>query len=107
MKLKPIKDKKKIDMIFEEGLFIRGDILSIKLYDFNDNNCFYGISIPKKNIRRSVDRNLLKRRLRHCLNNLENKSFFFGKSFFVIYMSDKILSSSELSASFRRLNISL
>ena len=107
MKLKPIKDKKKIDMIFEEGLFIRGDILSIKFYDFNDNNCFYGISIPKKNIRRSVDRNLLKRRLRHCLSGLENKSFFFGKSFFVIYMSDKILSSSELSASFRRLNISL
>ena len=72
MKLKPIKDKKKIDMIFEKGLFIRGDILSIKLYDFNDNNCFYGISIPKKNIRRSVDRNLLKRRHDQRKQQVEN-----------------------------------
>lgn len=97
MKLKPIKDKKKIKQIFDKGLLIKGDILSIKFFDFNDNECFYGISVPKKKIRRAVDRNLLKRRLRRCLIGWKNISLLKGKSFFLIYMSDKILSSSEIS----------
>ena len=65
--------------------------------DFNDNGGGYGISVPKKKIRRAVDRNLLKRRLRRCLDDWEPLNLLKGKSFFLIYMSDEVLSSSEIS----------
>ena len=36
MKLKPIKDKKKIEKIFEKGSFIKFEFLAVKFYDFNN-----------------------------------------------------------------------
>ena len=48
MKLKPIKDKKKIDIIFEKGTLLRGKNVSIKFYNFNDDGVSYGLAVPKK-----------------------------------------------------------
>ena len=64
MKLRPIKDKKKIDVIFEKGTLLRGNKISIKFYNFNDNSASYGLAVPKKNFPLAVSRNLIKRRLR-------------------------------------------
>ena len=40
MKLRAIKDKKKIEAIFEKGLLIKGNGVSLRFYDFNNNECF-------------------------------------------------------------------
>ena len=94
MKLKPIKDKKKITAIFEKGKVINGQNMSIRVFSFEDEEPGYVLSVPKKNFPLAVKRNLIKRRLKGVLAKcpLEKDQ----RSFFLIYISKKITSSFEL-----------
>ena len=94
MKLKPIKDKKKITTLFEKGRIINGENLSIRVQKFKGEEQGYVISVPKKNFPIAVNRNLLKRRLRSVLARVPaNKD---GVSFFLIYLSKQVVSSEKL-----------
>tara|TARA_B100001027_G_scaffold51541_1_gene34286 strand:+ start:171 stop:503 length:333 start_codon:yes stop_codon:yes gene_type:complete len=91
MKLKPIKDKKKIEKIFELGSFVKCGSVAVKFYDFNSSPSEYGVSVPKKNFPLAVTRNKIKRRVRHCVDDLSKKSSIKnGRSFFVIINHQKI-----------------
>ena len=110
MKLKPIKDKKKIEKIFEKGSFIKFEFLAIKFYDFNNSPSEYGISVPKKHFPLAVTRNKIKRRIRGCVDGLLKKSSIKnGRSFFVIINHQKIPLYDEiytdLSSVFEKLSI--
>ena len=70
MKLKPIKDKKKITAIFEKGRVINGKNISVRAFDLQDGKRGYVVSVPKKNFPLAVNRNLIKRRLRAALTGL-------------------------------------
>jgi len=94
MKLRPIKDKKKITALFEKGRAINGKNISIRAFDFQDEKPGYVVSVPKKNFPLAVDRNLVKRRLRVCLAKIvlaENAC-----SFFLIYSATNIISSDRM-----------
>ena len=94
MKLRPIKDKKKITAVFEKGSVINGQNISIRVYSFEGEEPGYVISVPKKNFPLAVNRNLLKRRLRSVLARVPaNKD---GVSFFLIYLSKQVVSSEKL-----------
>ena len=89
MKLRPIKDKKKITAIFEKGKVINGKNISIRAIELQDKKPGYVVSVPKKNFPLAVNRNLIKRRLRAALTDLLiNKNKL---SFFLIYSSKKII----------------
>ena len=94
MKLKPIKDKKKITTLFGKGKVITGQNMSIRVFSFEDEEPGYVLSVPKKNFPLAVKRNLIKRRLKGVLAKcpLEKDQ----RSFFLIYISKKITSSFEL-----------
>ncbi len=94
MKLRPIKDKKKITAIFEKGRVISGKNISIRVYGFEDKEPGYVISVPKKNFPLAVKRNLIKRRLRAALARCPI-NISLG-SFFLIYSSKRVASSSEI-----------
>ena len=94
MKLKPIKDKKKINIIFEKGVVINGSNISIRVHNFEGEEPGYVISVPKKNYPLAVTRNLIKRRLREAIVRCPADKD--GGSFFLIYISKKIASSSEM-----------
>ena len=102
MKLRPIKDKKKIDVIFEKGTLLRGKNVSIKFYNFNDNGASYGLAVPKKNIPLASKRNLIKRRLRAVISKTSFAELNIGVSFFIIYNSNKALSSLEIENDFKK-----
>ena len=102
MKLKPIKDKKKIDIIFEKGTLLRGKNMSIKFYNFNDNSASYGLAVPKKNIPLASKRNLIKRRLRAVVSKSFLSGFDVGVSFFIIYNSMRVLTSLEIENDFKK-----
>ena len=105
MKIKPIKDKKKIDIIFEKGTLLRGKDISIKLYNFNDNSLCYGLAVPKKNIPLANKRNLIKRRLRAIISKTSFRELNVGISFFIIYNSKKVLSSLEIENDFKKIKV--
>ena len=95
MKLRPIKDKKKIDVIFEKGTLLRGNKISIKFYNFNDNSASYGLAVPKKNFPLAVSRNLIKRRLREQIRLYSRTNAVTkGVSFFLIYNTSQKLDAS-------------
>lgn len=108
MKLKPLKDKKKIDLIFEKGSFIRSGSVAIKFYDFNKSTSEYGVSVPKKIFPSAVTRNKIKRQVRSCVDDFSKKSsiksqgfesklYLQGRSFFVIINHQK----TPLTVSFK------
>ena len=101
MKLKPIKDKKKIALIFEQGTLLRGKDISIKLYNFNDNSVCYGLAVPKKNIPLASKRNLIKRRLRAIISKSSFPKFSVGVSFFILYNSKMVLTSSQIESALK------
>ena len=94
MKLKPIKDKKKITVLFEKGRIINGENISIRVYKFKGEEQGYVISVPKKNFPLAVNRNLLKRRMRAAVARLIVP--LNDVSFFLIYLSKKTLSLSAI-----------
>ena len=96
MKIKPIKDKKKITTLFEKGRVLVGQNISIRLYNFEGEEPGYVISVPKKNFPLAVKRNLIKRRFRAVLSKSLFSRLGNGVSFFIIYVSKRVLSSLEI-----------
>ncbi len=94
MKLRPIKDKKKITTLFEQGRIINGENISLRAYSFEGEEPGCVISVPKKNFPLAVKRNLIKRRLRGVLAKCPMEKD--QRSFFLIYISKKIASSFEM-----------
>ena len=92
-----LKNKKKIETIFEKGFTIKGDGLLFKGYDFKDGEIKYGVSVSKKLFPLAVDRNLIKRRVKEQAKSVKLAEFIAkGVSFFLIYTSKQILNSNEI-----------
>ena len=97
MKLRPIKDKKKIEAIFEKGLLIKGDGVSLKFLDFDNNECLYGISVPKRVFPLAVERNLIRRRVREIVRLFDQTDKVpLGVSFFLICSKRSILKKGNV-----------
>ena len=95
MKLKPIKDKKRIDAIFNKGVFISGGRLSVKFLKFDSGGGFYGISVSKKLFPLAVTRNLIKRRVRSQLRSLDLTNIASNNiSFFLIFSNNGAIPKS-------------
>ena len=92
-----LKNKKKIDLIFEKGSTVKGKGLLLKTYDFMDGIVEFGVSVSKKLYPSAVKRNLIKRRVREQVKSSELlKIMPKGVSFFLIYTSKEIISSIDL-----------
>ena len=92
-----LKNKRKIETIFEKGFTIKADGLLFKGYDFKDEEIKYGVSVSKKLFPLAVDRNLIKRRVKEQAKSVKLAEFIAkGVSFFLIYTSKQILNSNEI-----------
>ena len=92
-----LKNKNKIDLIFEKGSTIKAKVLLLKTYDFDDGVVEFGVSVSKKLYPSAVKRNLIKRRVREQVKSSGLLRIMpKGVSFFLIYTSREIISSSEL-----------
>ena len=65
-----LKNKKKIETIFDKGFVVKAKGLLLKGYDFNDDETKFGVSVSKKSFPAAVKRNLIKRRVRHQVKDL-------------------------------------
>ena len=95
--IQSLKNKKKIEVIFDKGSTIKGNGVFLKYYDFEDGLVQYGVSVSKKIFSSAVKRNLIKRRVREQIKVLNLVSLISkGVSFFLIYTSKEVLSSKEI-----------
>ena len=98
--IQSLKNKKKIEVIFDKGSIIKGNGVFLKYYDFEDELVQYGVSVSKKVFSSAVKRNLIKRRVHEQIKALSFTSLISkGVSFFLIYTSKDILSSKEIKKS--------
>ena len=100
--IKSLKSDKKIEKIFDDGFTIKQEWLTLRGYDFKDNEKLFGVSVPKKNFKHAVKRNLLKRRIREQVisSNLYS-STPCGICFFIIFNSTEVLSSKVIKATLK------
>jgi len=100
-----LKSKTAIDLLFSKGKSINA--FPLRIIYLKKNNCTgtivnAGVSVPKKNIKLAVDRNLLKRRIREAyrLNNnelkIQLKKTGIEYNLMFIYTSKQILSYQEI-----------
>ncbi|WP_462252784.1 ribonuclease P protein component [Ekhidna sp.] len=95
--------KKKIEGLFKKGSsFYLGDfqVRHLQSDDVGPNQIL--ISVPKRNFKRAVDRNLLKRRIREAYrlnkelipNSFETKGLYIG----FVYLSKQILTFDNIQS---------
>ena len=92
-----LKGEKKIELLFNEGSLIKKDGLLLKFYFFNDGLVKYGVSVPKKNFKSAVKRNLIKRKIRESIKGSDCFTLLpVGISFFIIYNYTSVLENKKI-----------
>ena len=94
--LKRLKSKNTLDALFrnKNGHNTKSLILKV-LKKEKASFLLAGVSVPKKNFKKSVDRNKIKRQLRQGLKNIEHK-LPFGGSCMLIYKGKKVPLTAEI-----------
>ena len=95
--LNRLKGKELIDALFRKGTVSRSKHLVLKVLEAKESETvlFVGVSVPKRNFKRAVDRNKIKRQLRIALKNAEENIPFSGACM-LIYIGRKHPLTSEL-----------
>ena len=95
MKLKSLKGKNKIDYLFQNGLSAHSASLLLK-FKLDGNNLFkeFCVSVSKKKIPRSVDRNKIKRLIWEIIR--KNSNSFPTGQFLFIYNNNQIPTFTSL-----------
>ena len=96
-KLNRLKGKELIDALFHKGTVRRSKHLLLKALEAkkSESVLYVGVSVPKRNFKRAVDRNKIKRQLRIALKNAEENIPFSGACM-LIYIGRKHPLTSEL-----------
>lgn len=107
-----LKSRKKIDALFSAGKSIyKHPFKLVYLIDSveSEYSTKFAVTVPKKNFKRAVDRNLIKRRIREAYRtqNTQLKNYCSTKklvaSFMVIYLETSILDSKQITIQIKEL----
>lgn len=97
IEIKRLKGKKLIDKLFKKGTthHYKNVILKTLKISEENNTLYVGVSVPKRNFKRAVDRTRIKRQLRAALKEIESKINFTGACM-LIYRGDKIIETKNI-----------
>ena len=95
--LNRLKGKELIDALFRKGTVRRSKHLLLKVLEPKESEkvLYVGVSVPKRNFKRAVDRNKIKRQLRIALKKMEENIPFSGTCM-LIYKGRKHPLTSDL-----------
>ena len=95
--LNRLKGKELIDALFRKGTVRHSKYLILKVLETKESETvlYVGVSVPKRNFKRAVDRNKIKRQLRIALKSAEENIPFSGACM-LIYTGRKHPLTSEI-----------
>ena len=95
--LNRLKGKELIDALFRKGTVCRSKHLLLKVLEAKESETvlYVGVSVPKRNFKRAVDRNKIKRQLRIAMKKME-KNIPFSGACMLIYKGRKHPLASDL-----------
>lgn len=94
--LKRLKSKNAIEHLFTEGEVLRTRHLIFRLAKKEEGNAFYaGVSVAKRNFKKAVDRNKIKRQLRVAIKTHEHLFSFPGNGM-LIFKGTKALTTPAI-----------
>lgn len=99
---KKLKSRKAIEKIFAQGKsFHKFPVRAVYFYEpESESEIKIGVSVPKRNFKKAVDRNLLKRRIREAFRIHQNSIKVPGKlNIMFLYSGKEILEYSEIEKS--------
>lgn len=99
---KKLKSRKAIEKIFAQGKsFPKFPVRAVYFYEpESESEIKIGVSVPKRNFKKAVDRNLLKRRIREAFRIHQNSIKVHGKlNIMFLYSGKEILEYSEIEKS--------
>ncbi len=103
LSLKRLKSKYAIEHLFTEGKVLSTKYLIFRVAKQNEAAGFYaGVSVSKRNFKKAVDRNRIKRQLRVALKAQEHLLSFPGNGM-LIFKGRKQLSTPAIIAETQRL----
>lgn len=86
-----LKSKYAIDALFTKGTSLSSKHLLLRLNKSIEGNTFYaGVSVSKRNFKRAVDRNHIKRQLRIALKSQEKRIIFPGHGMLIFKGRKKV-----------------
>jgi ribonuclease P protein component len=99
-----LKSKRDIDALFSRNASVFKYPVKILFHEHShrDTTIYFGVSVSKRNFKRAVDRNLIKRRMRAAVYNVEG-SKFVGNNIMLIYVSKEILDYHIIAQSIQKL----
>ena len=95
--LNRLKGKKLIDLVFDQGKTFRSKHLLLRVLGFSDSKSLVrcGVSVGKRNFKKAVVRNKIKRQLRVVLQKNSNKIPFSG-AYMLIYNTGFFTNTNDL-----------
>jgi len=88
-RIKPLKGKKEISLLFENGTQYHGNGLILRFCQEEGPLLSVGVTVSKKNFSKAVDRNRIKRLLRAAIKE-QDVLFSFGGKGMLVYTGKKM-----------------
>ena len=105
--LRRLKSKRVLDQLFDSGQIIRTRNLLLRYQLIETVPAFYvGVSVSKRNFKKAVDRNRIKRQLREGLREADSQNFFYGNCMLIFTgkkASETMVLKEEISALFNKM----
>ena len=93
--LKRLKSKILIERLFSQGEAYHTKYLMLRVLKNDQPIVYAGVSVPKRNLKRAVDRNKVKRQLRQVLKS-EEKNLNIGGAYMLIYKGNELPLTKDL-----------
>lgn len=103
IQIKRLKGKDSIDLLFEKGTEKHAPALILK-YITEAHSSFYfsGVAVPKRKIKKAVQRNRIKRLMREAIHKIDLDTLFSGSGM-LLYVGTKTPELTHLTTAVQKL----
>ena len=103
IQIKRLKGRTAIDLLFKNGAVKKEPFIILKYLVEEESSFYYsGVAVPKRKIKKAVNRNKIKRLMREAVKNIDQESLFSGSGL-LLYTGEKTPELGALTLAIHKL----